>query len=177
MMRAMSAVVSRRFGHCATRVMCVALAASPWSLRAQPSAVQLTELDCQRGSRLVVRDASRSEVLQQLAQAWQFRLDVDTALTAPLRLDAVGPPDELLARVLQPYSFLLLRQPDPRCPGRTTVARVFVIGNSGAAAAPPRQPGPARAMPPAPAPAAYVEQADALTQHYLHSHGAPAARP
>jgi hypothetical protein len=54
------------------------------------------------------------------------------------------------------------------------VSRVFVIGRSGNAAPVPL---PATRPLPQGAPAAYVEQADALTQHYLHSHGAPTARP
>lgn len=134
--------------------------------------MQLTWLDCAHGSRLVVQNAPRAEVLRGLAQAWGFRLDLSQSVPGTVRLDAEGPPDTLLQRVLHPHSFLLLRQPDTRCPGQLAIARVMVIAASGSAAAPPRLPGPPRTSAPALAPHAYTEQADTLTQSYLHSHGA-----
>ena len=139
------------------------------SVGAQP--VVIGAPDCVRGARLVVRDVAKSDVLRQLARAWDFRLDIDDARLATVRIDAIGRPDELVVRLLQSDSFMLLRKPDPRCPGRMTIARLFVIGPSTMIAR-PRDPGGVRT-------ADFEPSAEAaeLVDNYLRSHGIPAVRP
>ena len=139
------------------------------SAGAQP--VVIGAPDCVRGARLVVRDVAKSDVLRQLAQAWNFRLDIDDAPLAAVRIDAVGRPDDLVVRLLQSDSFMLLRKPDPRCPGRMTISRLFVIGPS-AMIARPRDPNGVRTAEPE-----LSAEAAELVDNYRRSHGIPAARP
>ena len=139
------------------------------SVGAQPVVIGVP--DCVHGARLVVRDVAKSDVLRQLAQAWNFRLDIDDAPLAAVRIDAVGRPDELVVRLLQSDSFMLLRKPDPRCPGRMTIARLFVIGPS-AMVARPRDLNVVRTAEPEPS-----AEAAELVDNYRRSHGIPAVRP
>ena len=139
------------------------------SVGAQP--VFVGAPDCARGARLVVHDVAKSDVLRQLAQSWNFRLDIDDARLETVRIDAMGRPDDLVVSLLQTDSFMLLRKPDPRCPGRMTIARLFVIGPS-ATIARPRNPTGVRTADLEP-----NAEAAELVDNYLRSHGIPAVLP
>jgi len=151
----------------------MALAAAAGALGTEPMMVGVA--DCGQSVRLLANGIGKAELLKRLSQAWNFQLDMAAAPASTVHIDAVGRPDELVSRLLESDSFMLLRQPDPRCPGSARIARVIITG-SATVPAHAQAPAPALAEPPKVQPAV-SPQAAALAQGYLRSHSASGARP
>jgi hypothetical protein len=151
----------------------VTLAAAAGALGTEPMKVDVAE--CGQGVRLLANGIDKAELLKRMSQAWNFQLDMAASPASTVHIDAFGRPDELVSRLLESDSFMLLRQPDPRCPGSARIARVIIIGSATvpahAQARAPALAGPSRVQP------AVSPQAAALVQSYLHSHSASHARP
>lgn len=111
----------------------VALALVEGLLAAGPAAAGEVEIalgDCKSGIRLVARDAPLSAVLDRLAQALSFEFEQETGADRIVSVTLAGQAPDVVAGLLSSHErFMVSQERDPRCPGRSRVARVWLLPN------------------------------------------------
>ena len=115
----------------------VALAACAAAAPAQE--LKIERVDCRAGVHVVARDVPMSRVLQELSQLLGFHLKFQADTDRKVTLDLTRPPAQLVAKLLESDSVVYDEIPDPRCPGRQTLARVWVLPRGEDGPPPPRE--------------------------------------
>lgn len=103
------------------------LAAGP---AASASDIDIKVGDCKTGVRLVARDAPLSAVLDRLAQALSFQVQQEANADRIVNVTLAGPAPDVIAGLLSSHErFMVSHARDPRCPGQSRVARVWLLPN------------------------------------------------
>jgi hypothetical protein len=104
--------------------------------------IDIARGDCNSGVRLTAKDAPLSEVLQRLSVVLGFQMQLETRLDSLVTLDMAAPATELIARLTVQESAMTSYAPDPRCPGRSRVVRLWILPRGDPRAAPPTKSAP-----------------------------------
>jgi hypothetical protein len=136
----------------ATLVAFLVLAAP---LPAAAQGVTVEKKDCKAGVHLVARNAKASEVLLELAKQLHFELKIEGALDRPVDADMTRRAPQLVAKLFKSDNVIYDEVPDPECPGKMRLSKVWVLprGHDG---------------PPAPTPHAMTPM-----EMYRKAHGLP----
>jgi hypothetical protein len=175
----MSAAI-RSLAHCT--VFCGCLLVPSLVLAAD---IEIKVGDCKSGVGLIARDAPLALVLQRLSKSLSFKLHDHAKPDRIVNMNVTAPPNELIARLLSSEErFMVSHRRDPRCPGQTRVAQVWLLPK-GEASAGARE-GRSKTAPPSPTPVtqtatpeqirSYEAQARQRKQAYdayVQAHGKP----
>jgi hypothetical protein len=142
--------------HLALTAACAALVALGTKAGAQN--VEVRRIDCENGVHLVARQAALRDVLRELSEALDFRLQLDGSAGTLIDVDAIRPPVELVSSLSPRDSVIVTQSRDPRCPGRNRIVKVWVLPASEAAARESAAQPPSRVAPPPPARAIVTER-------------------
>jgi len=89
--------------------------------------IQINVGDCKSGVQLVARDAPLDQLLQRLAKSLHFQLHLETSADRIVNASIAAQAPELIARLAAQERVMVSQIDDPRCPGRSRVARVWVL--------------------------------------------------
>ena len=161
--------------------LCLPLAAAGADAAAQQ--IEISQRDCATGVRLTAKRARLSDVLTRLSESLGFKLQFEGARDPAIDVAVTRQPPELVAGLSSIDSIIITQAPDPRCPGRYRIVKVWVLpgpGNAKAGSvAAPRQ---AAATPAATLiPPSRVEEMSRMAKEmhdtYLKLHGVPPPTP
>jgi hypothetical protein len=79
---------------------------------------------------VVARDAPLSDVMRRLADALGFELQFDGRGDSLVNIDASMPAPQLVAKLSPGDSTIVSQSPDPHCPGRYRIVKVWVLGKT-----------------------------------------------
>ena len=119
-------VLRARISTLAGAAVCIAMVAL-WPGRPMAQTVDIKQLDCNNGVRLVARQAPLQDVLRQLARTLDFQLQFDGSDGALIDIDATRLPVELVGLLSPQESTIVTQARDPRCPGRNRIVKVWVL--------------------------------------------------
>ena len=99
--------------------------------------IEIKVRDCKSGVELVARNAPLASVLDRLAQTLGFQLQGAENADSVVSVEMAAPAPELIAKLLSSQErYLVSHARDPRCPGRSRVARVLLLPRGQQAAGP-----------------------------------------
>jgi hypothetical protein len=159
------------------------------STQAATQQIEITPGGCGDDVRLAAKGARLSEVLKRLSETLGFQLQFEGGGDSPVDVDVSRPAPELVARLSPADSIMVAEAPDPRCPNRNRIVKVWVLPKA-KDGAPSPSPAPsvrqaAQAPPPAPASAQYSparldemsRKAKEMYDAYVKQHGVPPPTP
>ena len=116
-----------------------AAALAAWTAAAPAQDLAVERVDCRAGVRLAARNVPLSRVLQELSRVLGFQLKFQADTDRSVTLELTRPPAQLLAKLLESDSVVHDEIADPRCPGRQTLAKVWVLPRGEDGPPPPRE--------------------------------------
>ena len=117
------------------------LLCSPMSVSAQ-DLISIVRGDCDAGVHLVARGVPMDALLSRLSEALGFQLRFIGSSDFIVDVDVVRQAPELLVKLSPIDSIIVAQGPDPRCPGRDRVTKVWVLSSGGKNPASGRSPSP-----------------------------------
>jgi len=111
--------------------------------------ISIVRGDCDAGVHLVARGVPMDHLLARLAEALGFELRFIGSSNFIVNIDVVRQAPELLVKLSPIDDIIVAQGPDPRCPGRDRVTKVWVLssgkknpasGGSPSLARPPSRP-------------------------------------
>jgi hypothetical protein len=134
-------------------------------------AILVSSGDCDSGVHLIARGARLSDVLQRLSDALGFQFQLDGSSDSTVDVDISRQAPELVAK-LSPFDNLIVAQaPDPHCPGRSRIVKVWLLSKGSQ--------GPLRAVVGQPVPRQLTEAEKKQIREgeatYRKAHGMPPA--
>jgi hypothetical protein len=96
--------------------------------------IKVKVLGCKSGVEISARDAPLSQVLARLADTLKFQLHLEAAADAPVNVHMTARPPELIAALAGKERVMISQAADPRCPGQSRVARVWLLPKGEASA-------------------------------------------
>jgi hypothetical protein len=117
------------------------LLCSPMSVSAQDT-ISIVRGDCDAGVHLVARGVPMDDLLSRLSEALGFQLRFIGSSDFIVDIDVVRQAPELLVKLSPIDSIIVAQGPDPHCPGRDRVTKVWVLSSGGKNAASGRSPSP-----------------------------------
>jgi hypothetical protein len=117
------------------------LSCSPISVSADDR-ISIVRADCDAGVHLVARGVAMDHLLSRLSEALGFQLRFIGSSDFVVDIDVVRQAPELLVKLSPIDSIIVAQGPDPRCPGRYRVTKVWVLSSGGKSPASVRSPAP-----------------------------------
>jgi hypothetical protein len=151
----------RRIASLALRGVFGLLLCSPIPVSAEDR-ISIVRGDCDVGVHLVARGVPMDQLLSRLAEALGFQLRFIGSSDFIVDIDVVRQAPELLVKLSPIDSIIVAQGPDPRCPGRDRVTKVWVLSSEGKHAAAGRPPSPTTGPAPArsPSPTRQLSEAE-----------------
>jgi hypothetical protein len=87
--------------------------------------------DCAAGVHLVARGVPMDHLLSRLSEALGFQLRFIGSSDSVVDIDVVRQAPELLVKLSPIDSIIVAEGPDPHCPGRNRVTKVWVLSSGG----------------------------------------------
>ena len=104
------------------------------SYRAAAGEIRVSGSDCGATVHLVARDAPLSDVLKQLAKSLHFELVGGADDDTRVNVDVARRPTDLVARLTGLDNVSMTLEPNPRCPGRDRIVKLWVLPHKQVAA-------------------------------------------
>jgi len=109
--------------------------------------ISIVRGDCDRGVHLVARGVPMDHLLARLAEALGFQLRFIGSSDFIVDIDVVRQAPDLVAKLSPVDDIIVAQAPDPRCPGRDRVTKVWVLSSGGKNPASARSPAPTTRSP------------------------------
>jgi len=116
--------------------------------------ISIVRGDCDTGVHLVARGVPMDHLLSRLAEALGFQLSFIGSSNFIVDIDVVRRAPELLVKLSPIDDIIVAQGPDPRCPGRDRVIKVWVLSSgkknpaSGGSPSPTTRPAAVTSLPP-----------------------------
>jgi hypothetical protein len=116
--------------------------------------VSIVREDCDAGVHVVARGVPMDHLLSRLSEALGFQLRFIGSSDFVVDIDVVRQAPELLVKLSPIDSVIVAQGPDPRCPGRYRVTKVWMLSSggkspaAGRSSAPTTRPAPTASLPP-----------------------------
>ena len=92
--------------------------------------IQIKVGDCKSGVEVVARNAPLSKVLERLAESLSFQFENEGHGDRMITLNVSGRGSDVIAKLLSAHErFMVAHARDPRCPGQSRVARLWLFSN------------------------------------------------
>jgi hypothetical protein len=121
------------------RIVLAGALALAWPLVAPAQDVRVEKGDCKTGVHLVARNARASSVLGQLSKELGFELKYEGDTDRLLDVDMTRRGPQLIAKLMESDNVIYDEVPDPKCPGKQKLAKVWVLPRGQEGPPPPRE--------------------------------------
>ncbi len=100
--------------------------------------IRIEPKGCDKGVRIVARNAQADDVVRELSKALGFLVSSDVDLKGRVNVDSVVPMSDVVSAVLPQQNVIISHRRDPDCPGRYRISRIWLL----ARVATPAKPAP-----------------------------------
>jgi len=89
--------------------------------------ISIARIDCDTGVHLVAHAVPLPALLERLSQVLGFQLQLMGSSDSIIDVDIARHPPELIAKLSAVDNIIVSQTPDPRCPGRFRISKVWLL--------------------------------------------------